>query len=348
MCSIWKLIFPGLLTLLLATQATADELEKIEPISSNVWSEAVVSVTDLDRTARFFTELGGYQKRWRGSMSKAELASFGLSDSASAEVLLLGHGDQQTGLVRLVRFDNAGRKEPMRPGSRAWDIGCYASLMVRAKNIHQLFDDAIKMGWWTETPITRLEFGASKLDVVIFKGPDGLQVQTYERLEPPLPEEVGEFDSLTRPFNVMQMVSDRDAAHDFFTKTLGFGSWYLGKPYVAKEPSHSPLGIPIGLSTSMRYQAGIVHPVPGEFGRMEMIDFMDFEGRDYSARCDAPNLGILSIRFPVDSMQRAITLMEERQWPVEQTVTKAEIVPYGTIEIFSVKTPDGALVSFFE
>ena len=54
--------------------------------------------------------------------------------------------------------------------------------MVRMKDMASIYDDAIAMGWWTETPITYLEFGTSKLNVVIFRGPDGMQVQGYERL----------------------------------------------------------------------------------------------------------------------------------------------------------------------
>ena len=46
--------------------------------------------------------------------------------------------------------------------------------------------DAIDLGWWTETPITPLDFGTSKLKVVIFRGPQGIQVQGYERLSPSL------------------------------------------------------------------------------------------------------------------------------------------------------------------
>ena len=41
-----------------------------------------------------------------------------------------------------------------RPGSRAWDTGCYFSLMVRMKGMPSIYDDAIRLGWWTETPIT--------------------------------------------------------------------------------------------------------------------------------------------------------------------------------------------------
>lgn len=333
-----------LLLLLFGAVAVADDA----PVTTSVWQEAVVSVTDLDRSAQFFTEIGGYEAKWRGSMDASELRAWGLTGSASAEALLLGPPGQDTGLVRLVRFDNAGRKAPTRPGARAWDTGCYFSLMVRMKDMQSVYDDAIAMGWWTETPITYLEFGESKLNVMVFRGPDGVQVQAYERLAPPLPAAIPPFERFTRPFNVMQMVRDRDAAYDFFTEVLGFATFYKGKPYVSEKPEYMPLGVPKNLTTSVRYQAGIVFPQPGEFGRMEMIEIMDLDGHDYADRCNAPNLGILAVRYPVESVRRTEFRIKGKGWPLSLPPSRADIQPYGAVRMLAVKTPDGANIQFFE
>ena len=330
--------------LLLSALARADIL----PVTEAVWQEALVSVSDLDRSARFFVEIGGYEVKWRGPVESSELTFYGLSRDARAEAMLLGPPGQDTGLVRLVRFDNAGHKQPTRPGSRAWDTGCYFSLMVRMKDIASIYDDAIAMGWWTETPIAYLEFGTSKLNIMIFRGPDGVQVQGYERLEPPLPAEIPAFERMTRPFNIMQMVRDRDAAYEFFTKGLGFDTFYSGKPYVAEEPEFMPLGIPVNLTTEVRYRASIVYPRPGEFGRMEMIEVMDLDGRDYADRCNPPNLGILAVRFPVADIGITESLLSERQQSPHREPANVEIEPYGRLRILSVKTPDGANIHFFE
>ena len=333
-----------LILMLLAPMAAAE----LSPVTTAVWQEAVVSVTDIDRSARFFTEIGGFETKWRGPVDASEIAAWGLPSAASGEAVLLGPAGQQTGLIRLVRFDNAGRKEPTRPGSRAWDTGCYFSLMVRMKDMASIYDDAIAMGWWTETPMTYLEFGESKLNVMIFQGPDGLQVQGYERLSPPLPEGIPPFERFTRPFNIMQMVRDRDAAYAFHTEVLGFDTFYVGKPYVASEPEYMPLGIPRNLTTSVRYRAGITYPVPGEFGRMEMIEIMDLEGRDHADRCVAPNLGILAVRFPVAKIDAAREMIGRRGGPTMEDALSVEIGPYGSLRIAAVKTPDGANIHFYE
>ncbi|MEM7282468.1 MAG: hypothetical protein AAF438_12660, partial [Pseudomonadota bacterium] len=339
-----RLIF--LLLFFLGHSALAEQ--KLEPVTQQVWREAVISVTDLYETARFFREIGGYEVKWRGPLDESALNSWGLSKDARGEAMLLGPPDYTTGFVRLVRFDNAGPRQPMRPGSRAWDTGCYFSLMIRVKGMQKIYDDAIGMGWWTETPITDLSFGTSKLKVVIYKGPDGVQVQTYERLTPPLPEAIPPFERMAGPFNMMQMVRDRDVTYDFFTNVLGFDTFYLGKPYVSKEPVSMPLGIPINMTTTARYRAGIVFPVPGEFGRMEMIEMMDLKGHDFSDRCDAPNLGLLAVRYPVDDAQATATTIESRGGKVVRHNKDVSMEPYGRLNIVTTKSPDGGIVQFFD
>jgi len=333
----------GMLLCLWAAESRAEA----EPITLRPWQEAVVSVSDIDRTARFFVEIGKYEEKWRGALDPSLAAAWGLPRRASGEALLLGPPGYESSLVRLVRFDNAGPRVPMRPGSRAWDTGCFFSMMTRMKNMPEIYRRAIGLGWWTETPIATLRFRGSELRVVIYRGPDGVQVQGYERLNLPIPDAFTPFETLSGPFNMMQMVRDRDASHDFYTQVLGFESNYKGKPYTAEEPTLTPLGIPLSLTTTAPYRASIVEPQPGEFGRMEMIEMMGIRGFDYSGRCHAPNLGILAARYPVDDAQAAMGLIRERGWPIQNGVAPVRLEPYGATDMFAVKTPDGAIIQFY-
>lgn len=332
--------------ILLISSSPAGE-QDLEPVTRQPWQEVVVSVSRIDRTARFFLEIGGYEAKWRGPLDSALLEAWELPQEAGGEALLLGPADYESGLIRLVRFDNAGERLPMRPGSRSWDTGCYFSMMVRMKDMPEIYRRAIDLGWWTETPITRISFRGSELRVVIYRGPDGVQVQGYERLKPPLPDSIPAFETLTGPFNLMQMVSDRDATHDFFTRVLGFGSYYKGDPYVAPEPTPTPLGIPLSLTTTVPYRAGIVETRPGEFGRMEFIEVMGISGFDYSDRCRAPNLGTLAVRFEVGDAVEARNRIRERGWAIRNEIGRVRLDPYGDIDLFAIETPDGAIIQFY-
>lgn len=336
-----------LVLLLLSLTATASEAP-VAPITNQEWQEVVVSVTDLDRTAEFFKAIGGYEEKWRGRMHATELASWGVADQVSAESMLLGSGDEGKGLLRLVRFDDAGKVQPMRPGSRAWDTGCFFSMAVRMKDMPSVYDDAIRMGWWTETPMAIQEVAGAKFNVLIFRGPDGLQVQGYEQLEQPLAAAIPPFERMTRPFNIVQTVRSHDVAYEFYTHILGFDTFQKGEPYVSEKPEPMPLGIPLSLTTTVRYQAGTVFPARSEFGRMEMIEIMDLDGHDFATRCDAPNLGILAVRFPVADTKDALYAIAERGGRIQLFASGVEIAPYGKLRMFTVKTPDGANVQFYE
>jgi catechol 2,3-dioxygenase-like lactoylglutathione lyase family enzyme len=319
------------------------------PIVSQPWIMATASVSNLDRTAAFFRDVGGYETLYRGRLDPAEIAALKLPHGASGEVLTLRAPGSDSGFVRLIRFDNAGRKVPTRPGARAWDTGCFWSFMVRAHDIEAVYDDAIALGWGTETPIAPLSFNGSELRIVVFKGPDGLQVQAYERLNRPPPEGFTPFERLSRPFNIMQMTRDREAVRELMEDVLGFERVWYGVPYTDEEPTLMPLGIPQNLTTSIPYKAGIFTPQSQTlYGRMEYIEIDGLDGFDYTDRCDAPNLGWLSVTYPVNSVDIAKTLIEDRGWKTEGETYSTDRPSYGAINVIRIKAPDGATIEFAE
>jgi len=81
---------------------------------------------------------------------------------------------------------------------------------------------------------------------------------------------------------------------------------------------------------------------------MEMIEIMGLQGRDYSNRCHAPNLGILAVRFPVDDVEAALATIEARGWTIDTAIRTLSMEPYGSVRIFGVTTPDGAIIQFYE
>jgi catechol 2,3-dioxygenase-like lactoylglutathione lyase family enzyme len=325
---------------------TAAPAQTITPITTQPWAEAVISVSDLGRTAAFFTEVGGYEVRWRGIVPRANLKHWGLPEAVRAEAVLLAAEGAESGFVRLIRFDDANGV-PTRPGARPWDTGCHFSLMLRGRDLERRYQEAIALGWWSESDLISLEFGGSKLKNVIFKGPDGVNIAVYERLSPPLAAFWRDFQRLSQPFNAMQTVRDRDRTLAFFTEVLGFDVYYKGEPSTASEPTYSNFSIPTDLTTRLPTLAGIVEPIRGEVGRMEFIQFMDLAGEDYANRCLPPNLGIISIRYPVADAAAASGIIRARNWPVLFDVASLSMTPYGPVTSFAIQAPDGAMIEFF-
>ena len=341
----FQIILLGL-TLACASSALAIE-DHPAPITNQAWQEVVISVFDAEKSSRFFTEIAGFEIIWHGAEKKEFLAHLGIENTASAQSVVLKSPGSKTGYIRLIEFSGVNGQVPTRPGARTWDTGCFTSIMMRAKGLNSIYNDAIKMDWWTETPITELKFGTSKLKIVIFKGPQGIQVEAYERLSPPLPQEFPEFKRLSLPFNIMQTVRNREASRKFFVDQLGFKNFFNGPPVTAQKEAQMPLGIPLNFTTTSRYQAAILYPEPAETGRVELVEFMDLKGEDYYKNCNAPNFGILSIKFVVDDVEEAKVELIKRHIDQEMNISNIVLSPYGEIDLFSLKTPDGANIEFY-
>jgi len=323
----------GLALILLLSGCVADEIvsdefidlskrEKPAAITENPWRDVVINVTDFEHATGLFVGIGGFEVR----------------EITDTKMLLAAPGSDG-GYIRLNLLPK--NSEPARPASsRAWDKGCYFSLMMRAKNLHSIIDDAAPLGWSPLTEMAYLEFGPSKLNIVVLTHDSGIRVQLYERLTTPVPEAFGNFERLSRPFNIMQMVEDRDTGYDFFQQKLGFDTFFYGPPYVSEKEEVMPLGIPPKLTTTIPYKTGIMTPKSGlEWGRMEMIDIDNMkDGKNYAGRCNAAHTGIIAVRFPVADLSAVKNSLKTRGVELESSSEKQ----------ITIKTPDGSNIECFE
>lgn len=71
-------------------------------------------------------------------------------------------------------------------------------------------------------------------------------------------------------------------------------------------------------------------------------------GRDHADRCKAPNLGWLSITYPVANITDAETQIVDRGWAIDVSPYQTARQPYGDVSVFAIKAPDGAVIEFAE
>lgn len=296
--------------------------DKRPAIVTTPWQEVFITVTEFDNISRFFTEIGGFET---------------VKKSKSDWVLRAAGSD--SGYIHLVKIREGSK--PARPASsRSWDKGCYFSVMMRAKNLPSIVKDAAALGWTPLTELAYLEFGPSQLNVIVLTHESGVRVQLYERLTTPLPEGFTPFERISRPFNIMQMVEDRDVGYDFFQQKLGFDTFYYGKPFVSEKEEVMTIGIPSELTTTTPYKTGIMTPKAGlEWGRMEMIDVENMDdGVNFSDQCNRDHTGIIAVRFVVDDLGSVRKDLRARKVDIKKDTPKS----------LFVKTPDGANIEFYQ
>ncbi|MCH8478877.1 MAG: CpcT/CpeT family chromophore lyase [Wenzhouxiangella sp.] len=323
------------LTMPVVSSATSDS------VLTAPWREALISVRDLDSAAGFFIEVGRFEQLARGQLAAGEIAYWQLDETADAEFLLLRAPGADHGFLRLVRFDGVEQR-PIRVGARAWDSGGYFSLMMRARDLDLVYADALALGWMAESEPVRFDFGPSVLANVVLKGPDGINIALYERLAPPL-DDFWQFERLSQPFNAMQMVADIERADAFFTGLLGMQHFWSGD-FLDPAPGPNNFGLPQNLTTEIPRRTRILQPKPGETGRLELMQFVGLDGRDLSERAKPPNLGILSVRYPVANAGAALADIESAGGSAWRGPAEIDLPPYGRVNIFAVRAPDGAIV----
>ncbi len=325
-----------------ATAATAAPPAGPNPVAP--WTEAIVSVRDLDAASRLFLEVGGWTITGRGVVGRDELTYWRLPARASARFLRVCAPAASIGCIRFVRFDGVPQR-PIRIGVRPWDTGGIFSIMARTNDAQSVFDRAIALGWWAESEPIKLEFGGSDLRTVVLTGPHGINLALYQRVSPPFTAHpVG---PISLAFNSMRMVRDQRKSVAFYRDKLGFVAQF-DADYRDPAPQVSNFSLPINLTTSIVRRAAAMNPESGEVGRVELMQFVGLEGQDKSALASPPNLGIVSLRYPVADLAAYAATLRQRGVTPAYAAAKVNVSGIGAIDLIAVRDPDGNITEFYQ
>jgi catechol 2,3-dioxygenase-like lactoylglutathione lyase family enzyme len=237
------------------------------------------------------------------------------------------------------------QQRPIRLAARPWDTGGIFSLMVRTDNVQTLFDRAIGLGWWAESEPISFAFGGSKLRNVVLTGPHGINIAAYERESPPFT--AFPLGTLSQGFNSMRMVRDQRASVSFYRDRLGF-QIVFDSDYRDPAPQPSNFSLPQNFTTSVVRRAAALQPAPGETGRVEVMQFVGLTGKDVAAHANPPNLGLLSLRYPVKGLAAYRGRLAMQQVPLAFSATLLPIGGLGRVNMVAVRDPDGAITEFYE
>ncbi len=308
------------------------------------WTEALVSVTDISAASRLFREVGGWRVTHKGKVARAELDYWNLPDKTTATFLRICAPTASTGCIRFIRFLGAPQR-PVRLAARPWDTGGIYSVMVRSDNVAALFDEAIEMGWWAEDLPIGFSFRGSRLKNVVLTGPHGINLAVYERSSPPFTAfPVGR---ISQAFNAMRFVRHQPVSMKFYRDILGF-QVVFDDDATPTEPTPSNFSIPLNYTPKIKRHAAALQPVPGETGRVEVMQLIGFEGDDLAPHASPPNLGILSVRYPVASLSAYREVLIKRGVTIAYEAERVPVAGIGTTNLFAIRDTDGNITEFYE
>lgn len=308
------------------------------------WTEAVVSVRDLDAGTRLFREVGGWRTTGKGRVSAGELAYWRLPAQATGRFARICAPQAAAGCIRFVRFGNVAQ-QPIRLAARPWDTGGIFSIMVRTNDVRAVFDRALALGWWAESEPVAFTFIGSDLRNVVLTGPNGINLALYERKSPPFTAfPVGR---ISQAFNTMRFVQDQRASVHFYRDLLGFGAVF-DSDVVDPVPTMSNFSIPTNLTTSVIRRASALRPGTSEAGRVEMMQLVGLTGRNFADRAVPPNLGILSVRYPRADLAAFRQTLERKGIAIAYDGMAVAIAGIGTVDLFGIRDPDGNITEFYQ
>ncbi|MCB1623689.1 MAG: hypothetical protein KDI32_03815 [Pseudomonadales bacterium] len=233
----------------------------------------------------------------------------------------------------------------MRSSAHTWDPGGIFDIDVYTRDARQVYRALQAEGWSAYGEPTDYSWGGFQVCEVVATGPEGLVIALIEPKK--LPPGFRGFEGFTRAFNSAQIVSDYDRSMRFFIDMLGWKAFVDTEVQGVEEPGAEVLGIPRAFARDVMRRIGIVHPDGNNDGSLEPISMPDLAGRDCSAHCVAPNLGWLSYRMPVANAATYLRELRQRNVEPYTALRRLRIAPYGELDIFSVRTPDGAIIEFF-
>ncbi|MFZ2998675.1 VOC family protein [Sphingobium sp.] len=310
--------------------------------------EMLWSVFDIDRACAALVDVAGYVRTDLPDAGPDQAAAWGLPDSRARirQSLLTAPSDPGNAL-RLVCFE--GRERVLiRPSQRTWDTGGIFDLDIFSRDARAAYRALVERHGWTAfgEPVDYV-LGHFDVTQVVARGPDGIVlaiIEPRQHSEVPLPPP----GALSRIFNATQIVRDMDAAIAFFTDILGWRVTMAMDIDDAVEPGAGVLGLPMPYAQTVRRRMAIVHPDGTNDGSVELLQIDGLHGHDYAARATAPNIGLFAARFPVTDADATAAAIVARGGTLHCAPCDVAIAGIGHTRLFAIRTPEGAILEFFQ
>ncbi len=326
-----------------AAAAGADDAR--HPYVSGGYDEAVFVVSRLDAQVDFYRSVAGWEVLHRGPSPAALLAAYRLNEDVTGTEVVLGNPGTERGFLRLIHFDGVEQRQ-IRSSAQSWDTGGIFDVNSRVLDMQRKFAEFQARDWQAVSDPVQFTFGPFVVNEWLTRGPDGVVLALIERVQPPL-EGWPHLRELSRLFNATQVVADAEAAKHFYVEKLGFAV-YLEHTAASEAPEQNVLGLPHNFATDVPRIVYIVHPNGTNEGSVEILAFDGAKGADFSARARPPNLGILTLRFPLSDIDGFAEHVEAQDIEVLVAPTPMHLAPYGDVILMAIRGPGGVWLEFYE
>ena len=315
--------------------------------SDSGFSEIVISVEEISWLRDALTKVAGWSALDLPDAPLEQHTAWHVPPECTRiEQCLLTAENDSTGHLRLVKFHGTSGAV-MRSSQRTWDVGGIFDVDVYVNDVDRIYRELQRAGWTAFGEPVDYSWGGFEVRQSLALTPDGIafgMLQPYGKVLIDLPK----YAHMSRAFNSAQIVEDFDQSLAFYTETLGWKTLVNSVVKDTEEPGRDVMGIPMPLAKTVERRVAIVHPDGTNEGSAEIIEMREIQGKHFGKRCVAPNTGYLAARFPVADLEKYAGDLRQRKVEFYSELSEILIEPYGIAKCFSVRTPDGAILEFFE
>lgn len=294
-----------------------------------------VSVSDLEKSLRFFVDEMELKVAARGSLDSAAVEALYQIKGSSAQYAML-ENQVQPSLLQLIQFSGSSRKE-IRRDRPSWDPGYY-DIAFRAKDNTASLKHFKEKGYSYFCEPVRYVADWIDLDVLegVMEGPDCIPIAMIERLKEPIPKFDGRFSIFT---DTAVTLDDGEEATAFYEGVLG-----LKKIFDETLPDglvDEVVSVPAGTHTRMLMFSGGNTPIT------ECLVYSKI-GRPMKDVAKPENLGIFAMAYERDDMEETLEKAAAAGHKTIAGPVELELLPYGRIRTALVEGPSGVTVEIFK
>lgn len=309
------------------------------------FQEVVFSVRNLDRDTEMYASLGGYDIVHRSTLDRSQLDFWQLPETASAQSTLLKYPGRDFGLLRLISFEGVEQRH-IRSNSQSWDTGGIYDVDLRVADIEKKITDFQSYGWTGFCDYEEYHFNQFHVSEILIKGSEDIVFALIKRHAPKLVN-FPQLKEMSHIFNSSQIVKNIEVAKTFYLDKLGW-KVYMENISENSAPGPNVFGIPHNIYPNTVRKIVIASPDGGNEGSVELVEIEGLTGRDFSQQCAPPNLGILMLRYPVENLAAYKERLIDNGVQIINESHNVKYTPYGNMNVFSIQSPDGAWIEFYE
>ena len=307
--------------------------------------EILYSVGDMNKVSEFFEGYGGWNRVGRYETSRHTMQFWNLPDSCTAEEILIQSHHVPNGQIRLIKFNNIDQKH-IRSSQQPWDTGGIMDINLRVHEVESSFDALREMGFHGLSDPLCQEMGQFKLYDCLMKGYDDTIIAFTHRLKPPM-DLPAPIKLPTHVYKTTITVKNLAEAKSFYTDILGCD--VLSEYSVKKDsPQENMFGLPFNLADKVSCNAVILSIHGGKDTDFQIVEFDGVSGKDFSDRAMPPHRGFVLYRVEVENIAEYYREIQMKGGKIHNQMTEMQVEPYGNVQCFSVKSPNGVLWEFFE